>query len=283
MHPYYIHIRQELSGYYADNEASAMAKWILTDVFNLSTFDLYAGKDMNFSADMMSRAADILERLKRYEPLQYIIGETSFDGLTFEVSPAVLIPRPETAELVDWIVSDHGQSGVRILDIGTGSGCIPVSLAKKMKDAVVAAWDISPAALEVARRNAERNGVAVNFSQVDALQPLAPALADASQVDVLVSNPPYIGESEKQTMERNVLDWEPELALFVPDDDPLLFYRRIAEIGLDILAENGMLYYEINQLYGPETVRLLEEKGYKQIELRKDLSGNDRMIKAVRP
>ncbi len=283
MHPYYIHIRQELSGYYADNEASAMAKWILTDVFNLSTFDLYAGKDMNFSADMMSRAADILERLKRYEPLQYIIGETSFDGLTFEVSPAVLIPRPETAELVDWIVSDHGQSGVRILDIGTGSGCIPVSLAKKMKDAVVAAWDISPAALEVARRNAERNGVAVNFSQVDALHPLAPALADASQVDVLVSNPPYIGESEKQTMERNVLDWEPELALFVPDDDPLLFYRRIAEIGLDILAENGMLYYEINQLYGPETVRLLEEKGYKQIELRKDLSGNDRMIKAVRP
>ena len=280
MHPYYTHIRQELSGFYADNETSAMAKWIMTDVFHLSTFDLYAGKDMNFSAEMMSRAADILERLKRYEPLQYIIGETVFRGLSFEVTPAVLIPRPETAELVDWIVADYPQAGVRVLDVGTGSGCIPIALAKSMEEARVSAWDISAEALEVARRNASRNEVTVDFAEADVLT--ATPSTDF-QVDVLVSNPPYIGESERQTMERNVLDWEPDLALFVSDKDPLLFYRRIAEIGLDILAPNGSLYYEINQLYGPETVRLLEEKGYRQVELRKDLSGNDRMVKAVRP
>ena len=279
MHPYYTHIKQELSGYYTDSEASAMAKWILTDVFCLSTLDLYAGKDMNFSVEMTSRATDILERLKRYEPLQYIIGETTFDGLPFEVTPAVLIPRPETIELVDWISSDHPEEGIRVLDIGTGSGCIPISLSKRLKHASVSAWDISPEALEVARRNALRNHTEVNFALVDALKPLSTDI----QVDVLVSNPPYIGESEKETMERNVLDWEPELALFVPDDDPLLFYRRIADIGLKILTKGGTLYYEINQLYGPETVNLLKEKGYTDVELRKDLSANDRMVKAVRP
>ena len=278
MHPLYTQIKQELSGYYADSEASAMAKWIATDVYHLSTLDLYAGKDMNFSVEMTSRAADILERLKRYEPLQYILGETTFDGLSLEVTPAVLIPRPETVELVDWIVADHSWEGVRVLDVGTGSGCIPISLASRLKRASVAAWDVSADALEVARRNALRNKVTVNFSLVDVLQPVP----DDIKVDVLVSNPPYIGESEKQTMERNVLDWEPGLALFVPDEDPLLFYRRIAAIGLTILSEGGMLYYEINQLYGAETVRLLEEMGYKQVELRKDLSGNDRMIKAIR-
>ena len=278
MHPYYTHIKQELSGYYTDSEVSAMAKWILTDICCLSTLELYAGKDMNFSEEITSRATDILERLKRYEPLQYIIGETTFDGLSFEVNPAVLIPRPETVELVNWISSDHPNEGVRVLDIGTGSGCIPIALSKRLKRPTITAWDISSEALEVARRNAQRNQAAVTFAQADALQPLATDI----QVDVLVSNPPYIGESEKKNMEPNVLDWEPGLALFVPDHDPLLFYRRIAEIGLKILAKGGTLYYEINQLYGPETIDLLQAKGYTHIELRKDLSANDRMIKAIR-
>ena len=279
MHPFYTHIRQELSGYYADSETSAMAKWILTEVFNFSPLDLYAGKDMNFSSEMQSRVEDILERLKRYEPLQYILGETSFDGLSFVVTPAVLIPRPETVELVDWIVTDHPQKGVKVLDIGTGSGCIPISLAKRLQEPLVSAWDISPDALAVAQQNAVKNAVKVDYSRVDALGTDIPDI----QVDVLVSNPPYIGVSEKKNMEQNVLDWEPELALFVPDDDPLLFYRHIADIGCKILSENGILYYEINQLYGPETVQLLVDKGYKKVELRKDLSGNDRMIKALRP
>ena len=279
MHPYYTHIKQELSGFYSDAEAGAMAKWILTDVFNLSTLELYAGKDMNFSAEMEKRASDILGRLKRYEPLQYIIGETSFCNLPFEVTPAVLIPRPETVELVDWIVDDCRREGVRVLDIGTGSGCIPVSLAKRLESPKVAAWDVSSEALQVAKRNADRNEVEVEFSQVDVLQDVVPSI----QVDVLVSNPPYIGVSEKSNMEANVLDWEPELALFVPDSDPLVFYRRIADIGMELLSPDGVLYYEINQLYGQETVQLLVDKGYRNVELRKDLSGNDRMIKALRP
>ena len=279
MHPYYTHIRQELSGLYSDTEAAAIAKWVLTDVFHLSTLDLYAGKDMNFSAEMKSRAEDILNRLKRYEPLQYIIGETTFCGLSFEVTPAVLIPRPETVELVDWIVADHPQSGVRVLDIGTGSGCIPVSLAKRLDVPSVSAWDISEEALSVAERNAKKNEVEVSFAQVDVLQIDVPDI----QVDVLVSNPPYIGDSERRNMDPNVLDWEPELALFVPDNDPLVFYRRIAEIGLTSLAEGGTLYFEINQLYGKETCMLLRQMGYQHVELRKDLSANDRMIKAVRP
>ena len=279
MHPYYTHIRQELSDYYSDNEASAIAKWILTDVFHLSTLDLYAGKDMNFSAEMLSRAEVILGRLKRYEPLQYILGETTFGGFLFEVTPAVLIPRPETVELVDWIVDDFKQDGVRVLDIGTGSGCIPISLYKRLDNPIVTAWDISADALAVARKNASRNLARVDFMQVDVLQETVPIV----RVDVLVSNPPYIGEGERKNMERNVLDWEPGLALFVPDNDPLVFYRRIADLGLELLLPNGALYYEINQLYGEETVQLLKEKGYRDIELRKDLSGNDRMIKAVRP
>ncbi len=279
MHPYYTHIRKELSGYYPESETAALAKWILTDVFHLSTLDLYAGKDMNFSSEMLARAEDILMRLKSYEPIQYIVGEATFCGLTFEVTLDVLIPRPETSELVDWIVADHPQEGVRLLDIGTGSGCIPISLAKKMLLPQVAAWDVSSQALEVAQRNARKNEVDIAFELVDVLDDDIPTM----QLDVLVSNPPYIGESERKSMERNVLDWEPDLALFVPDSNPLLFYRRIAELGLHLLAPGGMLYFEINQLYGKETCELLEELEYDSVELRKDFYGNDRMVKAIRP
>lgn len=259
-----------------------MAKWILTEVFHFSTFDLYAGKDMNFSENERGRLEVILKRLCKYEPFQYILGKANFCGLSFEVTPAVLIPRPDTEELVDWIVEDCAEkSGLRILDVGTGSGCIPVSLAKRMRahNPSVAAWDISEEALEVARKNAVHNQVEVSFVHQDVLKDDYPVM----EVDVLVSNPPYIACKEKGEMERNVLDWEPELALFVPDDDPLLFYHRIAEIGLHILSEGGCLFYEINRAYGVEMVELLKNFGYTSIELRKDLSGNDRMVKAVRP
>lgn len=253
-----------------------MAKCILTDIFGLSAIDLYVGKDMNFSSEMMERLGDILFRLKSYEPLQYIIGETSFCGLTFEVSPDVLIPRPETAELIDWIATDDNRCGIRILDIGTGSGCIPVSLSVRMNSSEVYAWDISEKALAVAKRNAERNNVNVDFRCVDVLGDNIPPV----KVDVIVSNPPYITCSEKKDMEKNVLDWEPQLALFVPDNDPLLFYRRIAQLGLDLLDKPGKIYFEINQAYGKETVDMLTSLGYTNIELRKDMSSNDRMIKA---
>lgn len=257
-----------------------MAKWISSDILHLSTMELYTGKDMNFSTKEWKEVEDILARLKQREPLQYILQEAPFCGLSFHVEKGVLIPRPETEELVEWIVSDCQKAGkVRILDIGTGSGCIPVALAEKLPEAEVASCDISAEALRVAAVNVKRYGGKVTLFQADILQDELPDC----RVDVLVSNPPYITESERGEMEANVLDWEPELALFVPDTDPLRFYRRIARKGLDWLTEGGALYFEINRAYGAETVRMLEECEYRDIALRKDLSGNDRMIKAVRP
>lgn len=279
MHPVYLHIKKELSPFYAEGEASAMAKWISSDILHLSTMELYTGKDMNFSTKAWKEVEDILARLKQREPLQYILQEAPFCGLSFHVEKGVLIPRPETEELVEWIVSDCQKAGkVRILDIGTGSGCIPVALAERLPEAEVASCDISAEALRVAAANVKRYGDKVTLFQADILQDELPDC----QVDVLVSNPPYITDSERKDMEANVLDWEPELALFVPDTDPLRFYRRIARKGLDWLTEGGALYFEINRAYGAETVRMLEECGYRDIALRKDLSGNDRMIKAVR-
>lgn len=280
MHPVYQYIKKELSSFYAEGEASAMAKWISSDILHLSTMELYTGKDMNFSTKEWKEVEDILARLKQREPLQYILQEAPFCGLSFHVEKGVLIPRPETEELVEWVVSDYQKAGeVRILDIGTGSGCIPVALAERLPEAVVASCDVSAEALRVAAVNVKRYGDKVTLFQADILQDELPDC----RVDVLVSNPPYITDSERKDMEENVLGWEPELALFVPDTDPLRFYRRIARKGLDWLTEGGALYFEINRAYGAETVRMLETCGYRDIALRKDLLGNDRMIKAVRP
>ena len=244
MHPLYTYIIQSLSGLYPDLEVKALAKGILTDVFGFSAVDLYAGKDRNFSTKEREKLEDILSRLKRFEPFQYITGETFFLGHPFYVTHDVLVPRPETAELVEWIARDYAsQEGLRVLG------------------------------------NAARNGVNVECVRVDVLSHIV-AMPDA---DIWVSNPPYIREQEKASMDRNVLDWEPGLALFVPDNDPLLFYRKIAELGSKHLSPSGVLYYEINQAYGRETVELLRSMGYRNVELRKDLSGNDRMVKAERP
>ncbi len=280
MHSIYTYIIHSLSDLYPEQEAKALAKGILTEVFRFSALDLYASKDRDFSEKEHEKLEDILIRLRRFEPFQYITGETSFLGLPFHVTKGVLIPRPETAELVDWIVSDYGKrKRLRVLDIGTGSGCIAIALAKFLPRSEVEAWDISDTALHLTRLNAERNGVVVKCKQVDVLSHIVPA----GQATICVSNPPYICEREKAGMERNVLDWEPEQALFVPDEDPLRFYRKIAEEASKRLSPDGVLYYEINQAYGHETVALLESMGYHDVELRKDLSGNDRMIKARRP
>ena len=191
----------------------------------------------------------------------------------------MLIPRPETGELVCWIAENHLQPGLRVLDIGTGSGCIAVSLGRMLPEAKITGWDISAKVLAVAKENALSNGVEADFRQVDILAGSLPEF----RADILVSNPPYVTEKEKAEMEPNVLDWEPSLALFVPDDDPLRFYRRIATIGRDILLPGGTLYFEINRMYGQDIVNMLKEAGYISVELKKDLSHNDRMIKAVRP
>ena len=279
MHPIVNEIRDALRGYYPDSEALSLAKMLLVEAFGFSTLELYGGKDKEISGNRLRDLHEMLSRLQKNEPIQYILGKETFCGLTFEVDTNVLIPRPETRELVEWIVADYELlPACRILDVGTGSGCISISLAKFIAGASVESWDISEGALEVARRNCALNGVEVLLRQQDVLL----AQAEPACFDVIVSNPPYITESEKADMEANVLDWEPATALFVPDADPLLFYRKIAELGTVMLKEGGSLYFEINRAYGNETVQMLEGLGYKQIELRKDDWGNDRMIKAVR-
>ncbi|MBO5251995.1 MAG: peptide chain release factor N(5)-glutamine methyltransferase [Bacteroidaceae bacterium] len=279
MHPLVYQIREALRGYYPESEAASLAKLLLAEVFGFSTIELYGGKDKGFSEKEQKLLTDIISRLRKNEPIQYIIGRESFCGLTFEVNPHVLIPRPETQELVAWIVEDYRlEKGCRVLDIGTGSGCIPIALAHSLEGAEVEAWDISEEALQVARRNAERNHVRVNFRRQDVFE----AVPGELRYDVLVSNPPYITEQEKEDMEANVLDWEPSIALFVPDSEPLRYYQTIASLGFEMLEEGGPLYIEINRAYGKQTVQLLEKVGYNKVELRKDLFGNDRMIKAIK-
>lgn len=281
MHPAYNYIKQAINGQYPDTEASAIAKAILTDVFQLSTTDLYASKDMNFSTNQAEKLEVIINRLRANEPLQYILGNCYFCGLNFHVEPGVLIPRPETAELVEWIIADRksSDSPIRILDIGTGSGCISISLAKNLPQSEVYAWDISEDAIRIASDNANRLDANVRFRQTDVLG----QVPTNTMMNVIVSNPPYITEAERTDMDANVTDWEPDTALFVPDNAQLLFYERIADIGKQILTPDGTLYFEINQRFGTETVDMLRKKGYRNVELRKDLSGNDRMIKAERP
>ena len=278
MNPVVSYIKQTLQGYYPDTELVPMAKLLLTQVFGMSVVELYAGKDTTFSVNEQKRLDDILVRLQKLEPIQYIIGTEEFYGLTFEVNKHVLIPRPETGELVDWIIREHKYGRVKILDIGTGSGCIAVSLTKNLEEAEVVSWDVSEKALQVAERNCRRNGVRVTLEQRDVLL-ASPA---GEQFDVIVSNPPYITEKEKANMSANVLEWEPELALFVPDDSPLLFYRKIAELGRDMLVSGGRLYFEINERFGMEMIRMLEKKGFSEVVLRKDLFGKDRMIRAIK-
>jgi release factor glutamine methyltransferase len=211
-------------------------------------------------------------------PIQYILGETEFYGLPFYVNESVLIPRPETEELVDWIQKENYKSAeLNILDIGTGSGCIAIALRHEFPSSTVDAFDVSEKALETAKQNATHNKLEVNFKAVDILN--APAFN--KKWDIIVSNPPYITENEKDTILSNVLDHEPHLALFVPDNDPLLFYREIAFFAQQYLTPAGKLYFEINRNAGNHTLELLTGMGYRDVELRKDISGNDRMVRAI--
>lgn len=277
MNPLVTYIKQTITSLYSESEAFAIAKWLLTEHFHFTTMELYGGKDRTFSEKEKQDLDDILHRLLQKEPIQYIIGKEMFCGLPFEVNPSVLIPRPETEELVRWIVEEVSDStAMNILDIGTGSGCIAISLAKRMKNAHVTAWDISETALQTAQRNAILNDVKVEF----VVQNVFDACPNQQKYDIFVSNPPYIQECECVTMDEHVTRWEPATALFVPDDDPLIFYRRIMELGKQLLLPKGKLFFEINQRYGTEVCSLLRDGGFHEVELKKDINGNDRMIKA---
>lgn len=271
------YIQQHLQGLYPDSEICALTNWILEKVSGMNRTQLLTNKCTIFSETMHADIRNITKRLCQYEPIQYIFGEMEFRGLSFLVNHSVLIPRPETGELIDLILQKvSGQTHCSVLDIGTGSGCIAISLAKERPLWQISAWDISVDALHTAQTNAHRNKVHIITREVDILtEP-----TEETRWNIIVSNPPYICEKEQAEMEDNVLKYEPAIALFVPNDDPLLFYRHIAQYAHHHLSDGGFLFFETNRAYGNETVSMLKQYGFSDIELHKDISGNDRMVEA---
>ena len=271
----YRQLWQRLVPVYGEGEAQAIARLIYEVRYGLTLSDLLMGHDSSVPQDELEQIAI---RLERQEPVQYILGQADFYGRTFVVNEHVLIPRPETEELCQWILTTDATN---ILDIGTGSGCIAITLAAEMPEAEVTAWDISEEALKVAKENAKRTNVHVKFEQVDALHLTSDICHQTSDAfDLIVSNPPYICNKERETMEANVLEHEPHTALFVPNDDPLLFYRAIAQYGQTALKEGGWLYFEINPLYAEPIREMLSKMSYHDIEIKEDQYGKQRMIRA---
>ena len=272
------HIRSALQECYPPREAANLSRIVCCEMLGQSHIDYYLGKDMILSPNDERELESILSRLCNFEPIQYVQGTARFLGRTFRVAPGVLIPRPETEELVERMLEEVAPAS-RILDIGTGSGCIAVTLSKELPEAEVTAWDISGEALAIAGDNNRLLQTSVQFVQRDVLtyQPV-----EGECFDVIVSNPPYVTETEKNEMDANVLDWEPGLALFVPDEDPLRFYNRIARLGSELLLPGGKLYFEINQAYGRETAHILEMNQYRDVRVIKDIFGKDRIVTANR-
>ena len=264
---------EKLTPIYGEKEANSMAYWSIESVLGLSKSDCIMQQDAAVSETQKLKLLKIVSRLVEEEPLQYILGTAEFMGLEFKVNKSTLIPRPETEELVHWVLQEEFTS---VLDIGTGSGCIAISLAKQSK-ASLSALDSSKEALEVAKGNAKNNEVVIDFIHADVLQ----KTVLQQTFDVIVSNPPYVLESDKKLMHSNVLKHEPHTALFVPDKEALVFYNFITDFAQNHLNENGKLFFEINENKGEEVLQLLQEKGFSKLELRKDMQGKDRMVKAI--
>lgn len=266
------YIISQLRGYYADEELRELAYWIVEECTGMTRTEILIGCKDTKKIVHAQEIERILQKLRANEPIQYVFGHTEWLGLDLRVTPATLIPRPETAELVEWIlhVADYDKQ-LRVVDIGTGSGCIAIALKKSASKWQVTGVDISHEALAVAKENAERNHVEVYWQQMDILSPIANKRLPIA--DIIVSNPPYICEKEKVDMEARVLDYEPAGALFVPDDDALLFYRRIAS-----LQAAKMLFFEINEAYGEQVCTMLHEMGYTDIEIKEDIYGKPRMV-----
>ena len=279
--------KQNLSKLYDVREIEAVALLTITEICNLSKSKIKAFPELELSQQQAEKLNDTLIQLQTGKPIQYILGKTEFYGLPFYVNPSVLIPRPETEELVEWAVSSVGSWQLAvgsILDIGTGSGCIAISLKKNLPGFDVSAVDISKAALQTAKTNAELNAVNIDFVEADILNLSTQSSLISnlqSPISILISNPPYVTLHDKSKMHTNVTDFEPHSALFVPEDDPLIFYKVIADFAIKNLTPNGQLFFEINESYGNDVVKLLADKGFKNIELRKDMSGRDRMVRSV--
>ena len=276
----------ELEKIYGSDEANALIIILLEHYFGIDRVKLAMEPELRLSESEMLTLHFAVKELLKNKPVQYIMGETEFCGMRFLVDENVLIPRPETEEMVQMIVVRTGcdvetDGRPSILDIGSGSGCIAISLAKLLKNSIVTAVDISEKALEIAKKNAEANGVDVRFVLDDILNPQNPELLD-NQFDIIVSNPPYVCESEKSEMRANVLDYEPSTALFVSNNDPLIFYRKILEFAQKTLKPNGQVWFEINEKFGPEMKNLCHEKGFKNVEIIKDFRDRDRILRSTR-
>ncbi|OAD91246.1 protein-(glutamine-N5) methyltransferase, release factor-specific [Aequorivita soesokkakensis] len=266
-----------LSGIYPSEEIQSFFNILSEKYLNLSRIEIALNPEKEISKEDAEKFQAALLRLKNYEPIQYILGETEFFSLPFKVNQHTLIPRPETEELVEWILnnSEFRIQNSEFLDIGTGSGCIAISLAKNLPDSKIFALDISEQALKVAQQNSELNEVKVDFIQADILK----TKTLPKQYDVIVSNPPYVRELEKKQMQQNVLKYEPDSALYVKDKDPLLFYRVISQLAKNHLKANGKLFFEINEYLADELTELLKIEGFQNIEIKKDIFGKDRMLK----
>jgi release factor glutamine methyltransferase len=279
--------KQGLADVYDAQETEAITLMVLTEIINSSKATIKAFPERELTLIQQGEVNNILTQLKTGMPLQYALGYTEFYGLKFLVNPATLIPRPETEELIQWALESVAVDvlpglGLNILDIGTGSGCIAISLKKNLPSAQVSAIDIFADALQTAKENAQLNEVEVNFIEADILNLPLNHLLLTTRYSLLISNPPYVTLDDKKRMHTNVTDFEPHTALFVPEDEPLLFYKAIADFALSNLTANGFLFFEINESLGKETVTVLENKGFRDVELRQDMSGKDRMIKATK-
>ncbi len=271
-------IDNALKDRFSPSEMDYVRKSLCTEYLGISEVSYYTGTSVVMTPEMELRLSDALKRLSSGEPLQYVLGTTYMGGLSFHVDRRVLIPRPETSELVEWVETDlRSEKAGRLVDIGTGSGYIAITLSLLLRDWTIEGWDISGEALEVAEYNNRINGAGVIFSKTDILG--YDECKKDTFFDAIVSNPPYIAVSESLEMDHTVLDYEPHTALFVPDDDPLLFYRNIADFGREHLHPSGVLYFEINPLFADEMVPMFKYKGYGNVELRKDISGKWRFIK----
>ena len=274
---------QELDALYANEEVDSFFYMLIESFYNVTRLKL--AMDSEYSIDSEDKILDALKLLKSQKPIQYILGETEFYGLPFKVNEHTLIPRPETEELVEWILKHQSiEDKINILDIGTGSGCIAISLAKHLPQAKVYALDISKEALKIAKQNADLNEVVVTFLEADILKPKVNWNLEfkSLEFDIIVSNPPYIREQEKELMKPNVLENEPHLALFVNDENPLIFYQTITQFAIKNLRKNGMLLFEINEYLGNDMIQLLNQNNFKNIELKQDIFKKDRMIKGVK-
>lgn len=274
---YRTYFLEKLIPVFEATEAENFFAIILEELKGWKRIDLAMNPEYEMKGEEIAEWNGILAQLEAQRPIQYIFGKAYFYGLEFKVDENTLIPRPETEELVEWIITySVNKQNLKVLDIGTGSGCIAISLAKNMKEAEVSAIDVSEKALGIAKENALANGADVTFHLMNILE--AETLSE--KYDIIVSNPPYVRHLEKAEIKPNVLEHEPHLALFVEDNDPLIFYRKIATLAKKHLTQNGRLYFEINQYLGPETVAMLEAQGFSNVILKKDFAGNDRMVLA---